>query len=243
MVFVGEIPMVYRWYKWYIYSSWDYQPTYNLGGTTFAAKRESILKWSTVDAGTYLPFICFAIHKFKRPCSIPSSELTLNPWKVAMFNTRWCPHSYKLVSNPTPINPSYWTYLHQLSDSELGHHLVGKTSRITRGDQHGNPTWQSMRFFQRTKAPIDRGSSSHVWWHGRVPRGFDTLRGCQTEIWEDHLPTRPENRKTLRRMPCLNISYTQTKTKNAFEWGNWWLSLGFRVCLGFVPKVFNFFVM
>ena len=124
MVFVGEIPMVYRWYKWYIYSSWDYQPTYNLGGTTFAAKRESILKWSTVDAGTYLPFICFAIHKFKRPCSIPSSELTLNPWKVAMFNTRWCPHSYKLVSNPTPINPSYWTYLHQLSDSELGHHLV-----------------------------------------------------------------------------------------------------------------------
>jgi len=38
----------------------------------------------------------------------------------------WFPPSYKWVTIPltidiSPINHSYWTYLHQLSDSELGH--------------------------------------------------------------------------------------------------------------------------
>ena len=31
------------------------------------------------------------------------------------------PINYRYITNK---NHSYWTYLHQLSDSELGHHLV-----------------------------------------------------------------------------------------------------------------------
>ena len=58
--------------------------------------------------------------------------ICVNPILFTMVTARWYPPvvSWFIIPinyryKPPFINPSYWTDVHQLSDSELGHHLVG----------------------------------------------------------------------------------------------------------------------
>ena len=57
------------------------------------------------------------------------------------------PHSYKFLYKPytkhidiSPINHSYWSYLHQLSIHEVGHHLVFGGPNAPRKQTHGGTT-------------------------------------------------------------------------------------------------------
>ena len=97
------------------------------GGSDVASLRFSTLHYITLHSTTTLHYtplhyttLQLQVHNYT-----PLHKITLH----YTTTTRLWPPSYKWVIIPvtidiSPINHSYWTDVHQLSDSELGHHPV-----------------------------------------------------------------------------------------------------------------------